>query len=138
MVKLDGKKIETAIREAEKRTSGEIRVHVRRRSKGDALRAAQRIFERLGMHRTRERNGVLIFAALDDRLFAVIGDRAIHQRVGGEFWNQTCDAMARLFSAGRVEDALVEGVKRTGAVLESHFPRSGGDQNELSDNVTED
>ncbi|MGH7197174.1 MAG: TPM domain-containing protein [Candidatus Omnitrophota bacterium] len=142
MVKLDKKdrkEIEKAIDQAEDLTSGEIRVHVQSRSGGDVLKDAQKTFIRLKMHRTRERNGVLIFIALKTRTFAILGDREIHARVGGDaFWNATRDIMASYFAKNEVREGILAGVLSAGKELGKHFPSGPGDRNELPDTVTEE
>jgi uncharacterized membrane protein len=95
--RLLSKKEETAvleaIRRAEARTSGEIRVHVERRCAGNAMAAAERWFQRLGMDATRERNGILFYVAVDERAFAIVGGAGIHAKVGDPFWEALRDAM---------------------------------------------
>ena len=132
------KKIQAAIVEAEKSTSGEIRVHVRRRSSGDVFKDAQKMFWRLNMHRTSQRNAVLIFVALDSRRFAVVGDEGIHQKAGQDFWNQVRDTMQKHFESGSNPDAIIAGVRLVGQCLKSCFPRKPFDKNELSNNLTSD
>jgi uncharacterized membrane protein len=102
--------------------------------------AAARQFEALGMTRTAERNGVLLFVAPASQTFAVIGDQGIHARCGPDFWKDVAAAMETDFRAGRYTDGIVKGVARAGEALATHFPRQEGtpDTNELSDEVTED
>lgn len=131
----EGRVVE-AIRAAERRTSGEIRVHVEARCKGEALDEAAGVFERLGMTRTAARNGVLVFLAVDDRKFAIVGDRGIHGRVGAAFWGGLRDRLAERLREGRAADGLVEVVESIGAELGRSFPRAGEDRNELSDDLS--
>ena len=132
----DKKEIVHAICEAEKGSTGEIRVHLVPRSRKDALREAEKVFERLRMHRTRHRNGVLIFVALESRCFAIVGDEAMHSKVGERFWNETRDRMAPYFLKGEITQGIVEGVRSAGEKLKRHFPSDGRDANELPDTVT--
>lgn len=125
-----------AVAAAERTTSAEIRVHLDHRCPGDALPQAVAVFERLGMHATAERSGVLIYIAVGDRKLAVIGDRGIHERVGDEYWRQVVDATLGHLRAARPRDGLVQAVRDVGAALESHFPRRGDDENELADDVS--
>jgi uncharacterized membrane protein len=127
-----------AIREAERRTSGEIRVHIRSKCRGDALKAAADIFKRLRMDRTRDRSSVLIFLALDSHAFAVLGDKGIHERVGNEFWSETRDIMTSYFARGDLRGGILQGIRGIGEKLSRYFPFSTGDQNELPDNITRD
>ena len=136
--KLEHDRIIQAIREAESKTSGEIRVLIQRgKLKSDPLVAAQRKFRRLGMHNTRQRNGVLIFVAPRVHQFAVVGDEAIHQKCGDEFWQRIVDRMRTNFQNENFSDALIEAVGEVGTVLATHFPPVHNDRNELSDDVIE-
>lgn len=127
-----------AIREAESRTSGEIRVHVARRCKGDPLEAARRCFARLGMTSTAGRNGVLFFVAERDRKFAVVGDEGIHRTVGESFWTGLRDRMSEQFRAGRIEAGLIEAILDVGEQLSRSFPRREIDVDELPDVLSRD
>lgn len=134
---IDHPRVVTAIGAAEMRTSGEIRVLISRRSASDPVKAAQAQFERLGMTKTAERNGVLIFVAPKSHTFAVIGDTAIHAKCGETFWAQLATAMTAHFKRGEFTEGLVLGIDRAGALLQEHFPRRGDDRNELPDSVEE-
>jgi uncharacterized membrane protein len=137
---LDHQRIVKAIGEAEARSRGEVRVHVSREAVDDAQAAAARQFEALGMTRTAERNGVLLFVAPASQAFAVVGDRGIHDKCGPSFWQDVAAAMESDFKAGRYSDGIVKGVARLGEALATHFPRAAGaaDTNELPDQVSED
>jgi uncharacterized membrane protein len=137
---LDHDRIVAAIREAEALSRGELRVHVSGGAVEDAEAAAARQFEALGMTRTAERNGVLLFVAPASQRFAVVGDRGIHERCGADFWKDVAAAVEADFRAGRYTDGIVKGVARAGEALAVHFPRKDGttDANELPDEVTED
>jgi uncharacterized membrane protein len=125
-----------AVAAAERTTSAEIRVHLDHRCPGEALPQAVAVFERLGMHATEERSGVLIYVAVGDRKLAVIGDRGINERVGDAYWQQVVAAMLGHLRASRPRDGLVQAVRDVGAALRSHFPRRGDDRNELADDVS--
>ncbi len=133
----DRRRIEAAIRVAERGTSGEIRVHVQPRCSDDPVRDATHVFERLGMTRTAARNSVLIFLALRDRRFAVIGDTAIHAAMGDAFWQKTADAMTPHFVCGEFAAGLEVGVLEVGHALQHHFPHQRDDRNELPDTISE-
>ena len=136
--KLEHDRIIEAIHEAESKTSGEIRVLIQRgKLNSDPLVAAQRKFHRLGMHKTRQRNAVLIFVAPRVHKFAVVGDNAIHEKCGDEFWQRIVEKMRKHFLTENFSDALVEAVKEIGTVLESHFPKTSDDTNELPNDVIE-
>lgn len=137
--KLDHERIVAAIREAESRCRGEVRVHVTNQKVEDAEKAAAAQFEELGMPATAERNGVLIYVAPLSRKFAVIGDIGIHERCGPGFWKEIAAAMEADFREGRFTEGIVKGVARTGDALAAHFPRPhrATDVNELPDEVSE-
>ena len=138
LTKLEDDRIIQAIREAESRTSGEIRVLIQRgKLKSDPLVAAQSKFHRLGMHKTRGRNSVLIFVAPRVHKLAVVGDTAIHEKCGDEFWQRVVKTMRKHFQNEEFSDALVEAVKKIGGILERHFPRTHDDANELPDDIIE-
>jgi uncharacterized membrane protein len=135
---LEHDRIIQAIHKAESKTSGEIRVLIQRgQLKGDPLEAAQRKFHGLGMHKTRERNAVLIFIAPRVHKFAVVGDLAIHEKCGDQFWQQVVERMRIHFQNEKFSDALVEAVKEIGSVLATHFPQGARDTNELPDDIIE-
>jgi uncharacterized membrane protein len=137
---LDDGRIVAAIQEAESRSRGEIRVHVSHRIVDDSRAEAAVVFEKLGMTRTEERIGVLLFVAPASRSFAVIGDRGIHERCGEDFWVGVAQAMRELFRAGRFTEGIVAGVARVGDELARHFPPrpDQADRNELPDAVSRD
>lgn len=134
--KLDTERIERAIAEAERRTSGEIRVSVAPLFWGSIERAARRAFERLRMHETRERNGVLLFIVPSRRTFYVLGDTGIHDKVGTEFWSSVVAVMTPDFRRGEFTEGVLRGIAELAERLAEHFPHQGAsDRNELSDAV---
>ena len=136
--KVEHDRIVHAIREAESKTSGEIRVFVQRgKLKSDPLAAAQKKFRQLRMHKTRESNAVLIFVVPRAHKFAVVGDKAIHEKCGDEFWQRVVTRMRTHFQNENFSDALVEAIKEIGSVMASHFPKTLGNANELPDDVIE-
>ena len=135
---LDEAKVLAAIEAAEQRSSGELRVFVSHQYVTDALAAAQKQFEKLGMTRTRARNGVLLFFAPATQKFAVIGDSGIHEKCGAGFWEEITRAIENEFKSGRFTDAVVGAVSTAGNALARHFPREPGDTNELPNRVERD
>jgi uncharacterized membrane protein len=129
--------VSEAIAEAERRTSGQIRVCVSGRNVPDALAAARRRFLKLGMDQTAARNGVLIYFCPRAQKYAVVGDRGIHERCGGdEFWHTVVDGIMRpLLKEGRFTEAVVGAVGEVGRQLAIHFPSQPGGPNELSNVV---
>lgn len=136
---LDRPAIVEAIRRAEAKGIGEIRVHLQHGRVADVRKAAEATFLKLGMNGTAHRTGCLLFIAPDARSFAVIGDVAIHEKVGDAFWHAARDAAAARFAEGRFSEGVVAAVDRIGDVLAEHFPRRSGerDVDELSDEVSE-
>jgi uncharacterized membrane protein len=136
--KLEHDRIVEAIRDAESKTSGEIRVLIQRgKLKSDPLLAAQKKFHRLGMHKTREHNAVLIFVAPRAHKFAVVGDKAIHEKCGDEFWQRIVTAMHDCFRENKFTEGIGGAITIIGDMLTQHFPKTSSDANELPDNVIE-
>jgi uncharacterized membrane protein len=135
---LDEANLVAAIAEAERKTSGEIRVFLSHRKPEDAVAAAQRAFDQLGMARTRERNGVLIFVAPRVRKFAVIGDAGVHQHCGPEFWTALAAEMSGHFRKAEFTIGIAHGIRKAGELLARHFPRQPDDVNELPDDLAHD
>lgn len=134
---LDHPAIEAAITRAESVTSGEIRVAVTHEPASNPLAAAQEVFMRQGMNQTKDHNAVLIFVAPSSQTFAVIGDRGVHEKCGGIFWQELATAMTECFKAGDFTAGLLHGIDRAGTLLGEHFPRQSGDKDELSNKVIE-
>lgn len=130
------KEIIAAIRNAEKNTSGEIRVHIERTSKIDAFERALEVFHLLKMDNTKLQNGVLIYVAVDDRNFVIFGDDGINKVVDSNFWDSTKNVMQAHFKQGNFKQGLIEGVLKAGKQLETFFPYETGDKNELPDEIS--
>ncbi|MCB0401646.1 MAG: TPM domain-containing protein [Flavobacteriales bacterium] len=128
--------IVAAIKTAEKNTSGEIRVHIERNCKEDVLDHAAFMFEKLEMHQTELRNGVLIYLAVEDRQLAILGDVGINLKVPKGFWDATRDVMLSHFKSGNYALGLSEGILKAGEQLKTHFPYEKDDVNELSDEIS--
>jgi uncharacterized membrane protein len=135
---LEHDEIVGAIREAESKMCGEIRVFVSRKEPEEPVVAAQRRFEKLGMTKTKERNGVLIYVAPRVRKFAIIGDVAIHEKCGDKFWTDVAHEMTGHFRSGAFTQGIIHGIRRAGALMAVHFPHCAGDTNELSDEIEHD
>jgi len=136
--RLEHERIVSAIREAESKTSGEIRVYIQRgKFDTDAVLVAQKKFQHLAMHKTRERNAVLIFVAPRAHKFAVVGDKAIHEKCGEQFWQHIVDGMRVHFEHEKFSQALTEAINEVGKVLAAHFPRTSANPNELPDEIVE-
>ena len=128
--------VKAAIAEAERETSGEIRVSVARFFWGSVRVAAERAFARLGMARTKDRNGVLFFIVPARKKFVVLGDAGIHAKVGQEFWDCLAGLMSGHFKKGEFTEGLVAAIKEAGRELAAAFPYDAKvDVNELADDV---
>ena len=125
-----------AITDAEKATSGEIRVHLDSSCDGDVLDNAVYIFKKLKMHKTALRNGVLIYLAVDDRKFAILGDVGINTKVPEGFWDQIKENMAENFAKGDFATGLTQGIRMVGDRLKMYFPTMANDKNELSNEIS--
>ena len=125
-----------AVRLAEKGTSGEIRVHIDGDCKGDLMERAEEVFSKLGMHRTKLRNGVLIYLACNTKVFAIIGDQGINEVVPDGFWDDTAQMMSEYFRLGCFTEGLSRAVAMVGENLKTFFPYQEGDVNELPDDIS--
>lgn len=135
--KLDVPLVQQAIARAEMQTSGELRVSVAPFFWGSVHRAAERAFARLGMDRTRYRNGVLFFIVPSRRAFVVLGDRGIHECVGDELWEAVVGVMAPHFKRRDFTGGVLAGIESVARALAVHFPREEDDRNELPNTVDE-
>jgi len=120
---LQHEKIVAAIRDAEHKTTGEIRVSISPKHVEDPVAASQIEFMRLGMNTSRDRNSVLIFVAPRSHKFAVIGDEAVHAKCGDEFWRKLVDAMSGYFRKSEFTPGIIHGVQKAGELLAEYFPR---------------
>ena len=132
--RLNHQRIIGAIKEAEAKTSGEIRIFIDRTDvQEDPLAFAEKKFLQLGMHKTAERNAILILVAPRSQKFAVVGDEGVHKQCGPEFWQQMVADMRVHFQQEEFTDAIVEAIERAGELLAKYFPRKHDDRNELPD-----
>jgi len=132
---LDQQRIVDAIAAAEKRTSGEIRVHVQPLARGDIRTVAEKTFERLGMTRTALRNGVLLFIACEEQRFTILGDRGIDEKVPAGFWDEIAAKLTIRFQHGELTDGIVEAIESAGRQLGAYFPRASDDVDELANEI---
>lgn len=135
--KREEEEIVEAIRQAERTTSGEIRVHLEPSTgKLDIFERAMEVFHALKMDNTKEANGVLIYVAVEDRNFVIYGDKGINDVVANDFWESTKELIVSHFKKDHFKDGLVEGVLKAGEQLQKHFPWDEDDTNELSDQIS--
>src|SRR6266550_9579423 len=132
---LDQNRIVAAIQGAERQTSGEIRVHVQRRTGPNIRMFAEKTFERLGMTKTNARNGVLLFIATEPRQFVILGDAGIDEKVPAGCWDEIAAKLTIRFKNGEFTDGIVEAIAAAGEHLKEYFPRAADDVNELSDEI---
>lgn len=128
--------IVNAVKEAELNTSGEIRVHIEKSCPEDVLDRAAFMFEKLKMHKTESRNGVLFYLALKDHKFAILGDAGINAKVPDGFWDDIKETMIQHFRNNDFAKGLIKGILMSGEQLKSHFPYQSDDVNELSDDIS--
>ena len=133
----DESAIVQAIQEAEKKTSGEVRVHIEKKCpKKDPVKRAISLFQKLGMHKTDLRNGVIVYVATEDHLLAIWGDEGIHAKVGQEFWESTLITLQEDFKTNQIKNGLTKALLDIGEKLQQHFPYKKDDKNELEDSIS--
>lgn len=125
-----------SIIQAERNTSGEIRVHLERTTKIPHYDRALEVFHELEMHKTEEQNAVLIYIAVDDHKFVIYGDKGIDKVVPENFWDSTKNTIQESFMSGKFKEGIVQGVLKAGEELKSHFPWSTDDKDELSNEIS--
>jgi uncharacterized membrane protein len=131
------KRIVAAIKEAEKNTSGEIKVHITTSSQWeDVVQKASKVFDELNMEKTQQRNGVLIYIAKDDRQFAIWADKGINKVVPEGYWESTIDLMRSYMKVGQHAEGVIRGINMVGVKLKKYFPYQSDDVNELSDEIS--
>ena len=129
-------RIVKAIKQAEMNTSGEIKVHIENHCKGNVEKRSLFVFNRLKLNETKLRNGVLIYLAVKDHKFAILGDEGINKVVEDGFWNDVKDLMQHRFKENRFAEGLEEGIMRCGEKLKTFFPYQSDDTNEISDDIS--
>jgi len=128
--------IKLSIKNAELDTSGEIRVHVENKCKGEVLDRATFVFDKLKMNKTELRNGVLFYLAIKNRKFAILGDVGINEKVPDDFWDNIKDTMLTFFREDKFAEGLAEGIAMAGKQLKERFPYQADDVNELPDDIS--
>lgn len=136
LTEADEAEIVAAIQEAEKETSGEIRVHIEKNFKNDIWDRAMEVFQQLKMSNTKDRNGVLLYVAIEARQFVIYGDKGINEAVPKDFWESTKEVIVNQFKKGNFKQGLIDGILRAGKELKQHFPWQKDDKNELPDTIS--
>ncbi|MCH4821902.1 TPM domain-containing protein [Gramella lutea] len=135
--KKEEEEVVEAIRQAERTTSGEIRVHLEPSTgEEDIFERAMHVFHALKMDNTKDENGVLIYVAVEDHNFVIYGDKGINDVVADDFWESTKDLIVSHFKKGHFKDGLVEGILKAGEQLQKYFPWDEDDPNQLSDQIS--
>lgn len=130
-------RIAQSIGDAERNTSGEIRVHLENNCDDDVMDCAAYIFGKFSMHKTKERNGVLFYLAIANRKFAILGDAGINAVTPESFWDEIKTAMLSYFTEEKFTEGLIVGINMAGEALKKYFPYNAEtDVNELSDEIT--
>ena len=132
----EDRRVVEAIKQAELNTSGEIKVHIENRCKGDVEERSIAVFNRLKLNETKLRNGVLIYLSVKDHKFAILGDEGINNVVEEGFWNDVKDLMLNHFREGRFTEGLEQGIQRCGEKLKAYFPYQTDDINEIPDEIS--
>ena len=132
----EDRRVVEAIKQAELNTSGEIKVHIENHCRGKVEDRSLFIFNHLKMNETKQRNGVLIYLAVRDHMFAILGDEGINKVVEADFWNDIRDLMAAAFKEGRFAEGLEQGIQRCGEKLKAFFPYQSDDVNEIPDDIS--
>lgn len=128
--------IKLAVQDGELETSGEIRVHIENTCEGDVLDRAATVFDKLGMTKTEQRNGVLFYLAVKSHKFAILGDMGINAKVPEDFWDNIKAKMMGHFRKEHFTEGLVEGITLAGKELKAWFPYQTDDANELPDDIS--
>ena len=132
----EDRQVVEAIKQAELNTSGEIKVHIENHCRGNVEQRSLVVFNRLKLHETKLRNGVLIYLAVKDHKFAILGDKGINNVVDDGFWNDVKDLMLSHFKENRFADGLEQGIMRCGETLKTFFPYQSDDINEIPDEIS--
>ncbi len=129
------RRIARAIQEAEKDTSGEIRVIIARSRPEDPAAEAQREFQRLEMRRTPMRNAVLLYFTPNPDRLTIVADEGIHLRCGQEFMDAVRREAEPLIAASKLDEAILLAIRAAGKELAKRFPKNSVDRNDLPNTV---
>ena len=125
-----------AIRLAEKKTTGEIRIHIEKKCTIDAYQRAKTVFHFLKMDNTKQQNGILFYLAIENKTFAIYGDKGINTLVDSDFWDTIKNSIEQHFKLGNFKLGLIDGITIAGNELSKHFPWHFGDKNELDNAIS--
>ncbi|MCE2928342.1 MAG: TPM domain-containing protein [Candidatus Caenarcaniphilales bacterium] len=128
--------ISSCISLAELNSSAEIRVHIENKCAKEPLTRAKEVFTNLKMNKTKDRNGVLLYIAHQDKKFAIFGDQGIHEKLGDQFWQEEKDLLKSYFSQSQFKEGINQAINKVAEKLTLYFPRQSNDSNELSNEVS--
>jgi len=128
------------IKQAELKTSGEIRVSVKEskppmKSKKSIKDLAEEEFYTLRMDKTRDKTGILLYISLKEKAFQILADKGINQKVKPNTWDELKEQLQKNFADGKFADGIINTVETMGEILSEHFPIKNDDKNELSNKV---
>ena len=124
--------ISNAVTQAELQTSGEVRVYVESKcSYVNAIDRAKEIFDKLDLHKTAEKNAVIVYVAIKHRQLAVFADEGIYKKTTPDFWNKQIQNMIAHFNKENIAEGIITVVLQIGEALKEHFPYQSNDTNEL-------
>ncbi|MCB0651929.1 MAG: TPM domain-containing protein [Saprospiraceae bacterium] len=135
--KEEEQRITSAIKTAERKTSGEIRLFVEDVCFRDhPVERAEEVFQLFGMFNTKNRNAVLIYLAEKSRHFAIWGDSGIHELVGFQFWEQEKHLLWEHLQKDEAANGVCQAIDLIGERLREYFPADDKDnENELPDEI---
>ena len=128
--------IQSTIEKAEQATSAEIKLIVLRHCWQDIKRKATDLFRKHQLHKTKNRNAVLILLVTTNKEFLIYGDEGIHEKVGQTFWDDVKETMLLHFRQNEYGAGLQVGIERIGEKLKYFFPYQTDDQNEIGNEVS--
>jgi len=123
------------IKETEKKTSIEIRIHIESSCKENIFDHAAYVFKKLKMHKTKQRTGILLYLALQDKKYAILGDIGVNQYVNNTFWEILCNDLKKDFENENFSEGIIKSIIRCGKELELHLPVGKDDIDELPNTV---
>lgn len=129
-------KIIQAIQAAEKNTSGEVKLHLENKCPRDPVQRAKEVFTELKLHQTKQRNGVLIYIAVQDHQIAIWGDEGINYHVGQAFWDDEVNIITHYFKLGKYVEGVTKAITQVGENLKKYFPYQSDDENEITDDIS--
>ena len=133
----EDRRIVNAIKQAEKNTSGEIRVHLESKNEDKpTLEYVWKVFDAIGMRQTKQANGVLFYIDIKHHTFVIVADKGINLVVPDNFWEDITQIVTAGFKREKYVEALEQGILKVGEQLKQYFPHQDDDVNELPDEIS--